>query len=52
MSHLMRQHVRAREIARRAEPILELLEETEIEVDQSILRTVKGAGRRFRKATR
>ena len=51
MPDFVREDVRAREFSRSPEAILQFLEESEIEVHQSILRTVERTRRGFGKAT-
>ncbi len=48
MADLVRDHVRAREITRGAEPAAQLLEESQIEIHEAILRTVEGTRGRLR----
>src|SRR5215467_9103078 len=52
MTDFVRDHVRARELARRPEATAELLEESEVEIHTAVLRTVEGARRRFGHAAR
>src|SRR5438045_3340788 len=52
MTDFVRKHIRAREVPFRAEALLELVKETEIEIDLFILRTIERTGRRLREAAR
>src|SRR5262245_48613482 len=52
MAELVRDHVRLREVAGRAEPLRELAKELEIEIHLSVLPTVERPGRRLREAAR
>src|SRR5688572_26297828 len=51
MTDLVRDHVGTRKIARRAEPLMQFLEERQIEIDFLIQRAVERTHRRLRKAT-
>src|SRR5688572_1674727 len=51
MTDLVRNHVRTREVARRAEALVQLLEERQIEVHLLIERTVERTDRGLRKPT-
>src|SRR3981081_2503425 len=48
---LVRDHVRLRGSAGRAEPLFQLVEETEIQIDSLVDRAVKGAHHRLRSPT-
>src|SRR5512134_1142275 len=52
VTDLVRQHVRLREIARRTEPLPQLLVETKIDVHLPIAGTVKRSGCRLRESAR
>ena len=52
MAELVGDHVGFREIAGRPEPLRQLVEETQVEVDLAIAGPVERAGRRFRRAAR
>src|SRR5262245_8967575 len=52
MTDLVRDDIRLREVAGRAEALRQLAEESEIEVDLPIARAVERAGRRLREAAR
>ena len=52
MSDLVRQHVGLREIAWRAELLVKIVEEAQIEIDLAIARTVERPGRRARQPAR
>src|SRR4029077_6241916 len=52
MADLVRDHVRAGEVSRASKSIGELVEERQVEIALSVLRTVERAGGRLRRATR
>src|SRR5205085_1943138 len=52
MAYFVRDDVRAREVARGAEALAELLKESKIEIHAAVLRTVERARRRLRHAAR
>ena len=45
MSHFVRDDVRFREIASGAEPVLELMEKTQVDINASIFGTIERTGR-------
>src|SRR5688572_19969867 len=51
MSNLVRDDIRSRKVARRAEPLMQFLEERQVEIDFLIQRTVERSYRRLRKTT-
>src|SRR5687767_10102043 len=52
MADLVREHVGLREITRRAETFVQLVEESEVEINLPIPRTVERAGCRLREPAR